>query len=150
MAQDHVAEPLARRRRESVRDARRYYAGMFVLGLVILAATVAPTVWGWWQTAVPAAIGTAIFIFVLITIVGSLPMHSRAYVWPYFDCDPGRIPHPGERFGRALFRFSGVLDGWAREAGVSVRSQSRQDSGWVALISAPSGRAAGRAGRPAG
>lgn len=119
MAQDHVAEPFARRRRESVRDARRYYAGMLVLGLVILAATVAPTVWGWWQTAVPAAIGTAIFIFVLITIVGSLPMHSRAYVWPYFDCDPGRIPHPGERFGRALFRFSGVLDGWAREAGLS-------------------------------
>ena len=58
MAQDHVAEPFARRRRESVRDARRYYAGMFVLGLVILAATVAPTVWGWWQTAVPAAIGS--------------------------------------------------------------------------------------------
>ena len=65
MAQDHVAESFARRRREIVRDARRYYAGMFAAGLVILAATVAPTVLGWWQTAVPAAVGTAIFIFVL-------------------------------------------------------------------------------------
>jgi hypothetical protein len=117
MAENHVAEPFARRRREFVQRAWRFYRVMFGIGAIILAVTVAPLVLGWWQAVWPAAIGTAIFAFMLIHFVGVMPMQYRAYVWPYFE-GPPMEPLPTARFGRALYRFSGVLDEWAREAGL--------------------------------
>ncbi|MBM3345437.1 MAG: hypothetical protein FJY55_02885 [Betaproteobacteria bacterium] len=117
MAENHVAEPFARRRRELVRRAWRFYRGLFGVGAVILAATVGPLLLGWWQAVWPAAIGTAIFAFMLIHFVGVMPMQYRAYAWPYFEGAPLEPP-PSARFGRALFRSSAVLDDWAREAGL--------------------------------
>lgn len=113
-----VAEAFARRKRENIQRALRFYARALVLGFVVLACSVTPLVLGWWETAVPAAIGTAFLAFILILLVGNLPMEYRAYVWAYFDCDPELIPHPGAKFGRALFGESARLDAWAREAGL--------------------------------
>jgi hypothetical protein len=119
MAGSRVAERFALRQREKRIRALRYAARLLLISVIVLVCTVVPTLLHWWDTVVPAAIGTAIVALLLFGILVSLPLEFVfCYIWLYFDGEPNRIPHPGPRFGRALYRESARLDEWAREAGL--------------------------------
>ena len=122
IAESRVAEPFARRRREKFSRSLRFAGGALIVCVLIFCATVLPVLMQWWDNAFPAAIGSAFVALLLVSAVVMLPLDFITFIWPYFECDPDRIPHPGARFGRALYRESGQLDDWAREAGLALLS----------------------------
>lgn len=119
----NVAAPYARRHRRKVIAALRHGAAMLLAAVLVLALTAAPTLLGWWDTALPAAIGTAIFALILLSILVMLPLELIAYVDLHFDRPVGGVPFPGLRFGRRLYQGSGLLDAMAREAGLAPLSE---------------------------
>jgi hypothetical protein len=96
---------------------------MLLAGALVFVCTVAPTWLLWWNTVVPAAIGTAILALILFGVVVRLPFESVAYVVLYFERELAGVPYPGLRFGRLLYRQSGRLDAMARRAGFAPLSE---------------------------
>lgn len=113
-----VAPRFARRRRQRLWATLRYTVWLLLAGALVFVGTVGPTWLLWWETVIPAAIGTAIFALILFGVVVRLPFESYAYVTPFFERDLTSVPFPGIRFGRRLYRESARLDALAREAGV--------------------------------
>jgi hypothetical protein len=116
-----VPSRLALRHRQQVLRSLRWAAGLLGAGLLVLVATVGPTLLLWWNTPVPAAIGTAIFALVLLSVVVFVPLEALAYVSLYFD-RPVELPRPGRGFGRRLYRECGRLDALADAAGLRLVS----------------------------
>ena len=111
------------RRRENLRSALRYAGGMVLISTLLITCTVGPLYLGWWDTALPAAIGSAIAALILFAVIVNTPLEAFAYVAVYIDRDPYRLPLPPRGFGRALYRESGRLDAMAREAGLVPLSE---------------------------
>lgn len=111
-----VAAPYAQRHRRKVIGALRHCGWLTLVAVLVLACTVAPTLLLWWDTGVPAAIGSAIFAVLMFSVVVFLPLELIAYVELHFDRLLEGVPFPGFRFGRTLYRESGRLDAMAREA----------------------------------
>ena len=114
-----VASRFARRRRQRLWATLRHTGAMLLAGSLVFVGTVAPMWLLWWDTVVPAAIGTAIFALILFVVVVRLPFESVAYVVLYFERDLTGLPYPGLGFGLRLYRQSGRLDAMAREAGLT-------------------------------
>jgi hypothetical protein len=117
-----VAVRFATRRRRRLWATLRYTGWLLLAGLLILVCTVGPMWLLWWNTAVPAAIGTAIFALILFAVVMRLPFEAFAYVSLVFERDLTSVPFPGFRFGRGLYRESGRLDALADAAGLPLLS----------------------------
>ena len=118
-----VARPFAQRHRQHYLSGLRFSGWLLLFGVIVLGCTVGPTLLLWWNSAVPAAIGTAIFAVLLFSVVVMLPLEFVAAVHPYFDRRLGDLPFPGFRFGLRLYRDSGRLDALAREAGLPPLSE---------------------------
>ena len=100
----------------------RYSGWLLLISGLLLACTVGPLYLGWWDTALPTAIGSAIAALLLFAVVVNTPLELLAGVRLYFDRDHYQLPHPAFGFGRALYRESGRLDAMAREAGLTPLS----------------------------
>lgn len=113
-----AAERFALRHRRKVLSGLRYCGWLLLIGVLLLACTAGPLYLLWWETAVPAAIASAIVALLLFAIVTMMPLELFAYIAVYFDRELPRLPFPGFGYGRALYRESGRLDAMAREAGL--------------------------------
>ena len=91
------------RHRASVRSALRYAATLLLIAAALVACTVWPTLRGWWETVVPAALASAIAALLVFAVVVNTPLELIPFVALYFDRDVGAGPVPGG-FGRALYR----------------------------------------------
>jgi hypothetical protein len=100
----------------------RHGGRLLLFGGVVLACTVGPTLLGWWDTALPAAIGAAFFAVLLFSVVVNLGLEFIASVHAYFDRRLGDVAIPWPN-GRALYSESGLLDALAREAGLPLLSE---------------------------
>lgn len=110
-------------RRRKFLSSLRHAARLLVISALLLAATVLPLHLGWWDSALPAAIGTAIAALLVFAVVVNTPLEAVAYVTLYADRDPYSRPRPEPRgFGRVLYRASGRLDETARAAGLTPLS----------------------------
>jgi hypothetical protein len=112
-----------RRRRENLRSSLRHAGWLVLISVLLLACTVGPHYLGWWDTALPAAIGSAIAALILFAVIVNTPLEAIAYVAVYIDRDPYSLPLPPRGFGRALYRESGRLDAMASEAGLTPLSE---------------------------
>jgi len=104
-------------------DMVRYSGWLLLFGVLVLVCTVGPTLLLWWDTVVPAAIGTAIFAVMMFSVITMLPLELIPYVGLYFDRRLDDLPFPEFRFGRELYRESGHLDTMARDAGLPPLSE---------------------------
>jgi hypothetical protein len=112
-----LARRFAERRRASLLSALRYGGWLTLVAALLVGATVAPLIAGWWHTAIPAAIGSAIAALLLFAVAVNLPLELIPYVALYIERDDYRPPPP-RGFGRMLYRHSGALDALAAEAGL--------------------------------
>ncbi len=112
----------ALRHRQRFMASLRYSGLLLLISGLLLACTVGPLYLGWWDTALPAAIASAIAALLLFAVVVNTPLEAIAYVGLYFDRDHYKLPRPPFSFGRALYRESGRLDAMAREAGLTPLS----------------------------
>jgi hypothetical protein len=118
MAAREVSAPFERSRKAKYRRTLRGHGktiGGFTLLLLLM---ILATEYGLWHSPWPAAIGTGLLAFAVINAAGAFTVAGRAYVALVVEGPPEGLPPVGEKFGRALFRFSGRLDDWAREAGL--------------------------------
>jgi hypothetical protein len=113
-----VAERFGLRHRSKVLNALVRSGWLLLFGILVLVFTVVPTLLLWWDSAVPAAIGTAIVALIVFTLIVMLPLEFIPYLGLYFDRPLEGVPFPGFRFGCALYRQSGRLDAQARAAGL--------------------------------
>ena len=100
----------------------RHGGWLLLFGGVVFACTVGPMLLGWWDTALPAAIGAAFFAVVLVSVVVNLGLELIASVHAYFDRRLGDVEIPWAS-GRALYSESSRLDALAREAGLPLLSE---------------------------
>jgi hypothetical protein len=114
-----VASRFVLRRRQRLGATIRHTGWMLLAGAVLFVGTAGPTWLLWWDTVVPAAMGTAVFALILFIVVIRLPLEAVAYMTLYLERDLAGVPYPGVRFGRFLYRQSGRLDAMAREAGMA-------------------------------
>ena len=106
-------------RRRKLLSSLRHSAMLLAIGALLLAETVLPLHLGWWDSALPAAVGTAIAVLLAFAVVVNTPLEAVAYVNLYVDLYPYHGPRPQPRgFNRALYRESGRLDAIARVAGL--------------------------------
>ena len=112
----------ALRRRQKLMASLRYSGWLLLISGLLLACTVGPLYLGWWDAALPAAIGSAIAALLVFAVVVNTPLEAIAYVGLYFDRERDKLPYPAFGFGRALYRESGRLDAMAREAGLTPLS----------------------------
>lgn len=117
----HAAERLAARHRAKIVAALRHSGALLGVALLLLALTATPTLLQWWDTAIPAAIGSALAAVVLFSVIAMLPLEFFAYLDVHFDREVPRA-FAGIAFGRRLYRESGRLDAMAREAGLPALS----------------------------
>jgi len=111
-------------RRRKLWSSLRYAGALLAIGALLLACTVLPLHLGWWDSALPAALGTAIAVLLAFAVVVMTPLEAVAYVTLYADRDPHDRPRPQPRgFGRILYRESGRLDEVARAAGLAPLSE---------------------------
>lgn len=99
----------------------RQGGGLLLLGSLMLIGTAGPTSLGWWESALPAAIGAAFFAVVLVSVVVNLALEFAASVHAYFDRRLGDVEMPWPN-GLALYWQSGRLDVLARGAGLPLLS----------------------------
>jgi len=111
------------RRRRNLWSSLRYSGLLLLIAGLLLACTVAPMLRGWWDTAIPAALGSAIAALLVFAVAVNAPLEAVAYVTLYFDRDPYAMPRSPRGFGRALYRESGRLDAIARAAGLTPLSE---------------------------
>jgi len=105
------------RRRQNLRRSLRYSGALLGIACLVLALTVGPLHAGWWDTPLPAAIGSAIAALLIFAVAVNAPLEAIAYVALYTDRQLS-LALPPRGFGRALYRQSGRLDALAREAGL--------------------------------
>ena len=118
MAAREVSASFERSRKAKYRRTLRGH-GKAVAGFaVVLVLMILATAHGLWNSPWPAAIATGLLAFAVINAAGAFTVAGRAYVALVVEGAPDGLPPVGEKFGRALFRFSGRLDDWAREAGL--------------------------------
>ncbi len=112
----------ALRHRQKWMASLRYSGWLLLVSALLLACTVAPIFLGWWDTALPAAIGSAIAALLVFAVIVNTPLEAIAFVNLYFDRERDKLPHL--KFGslRALYRESGRLDAMALEAGLTPLS----------------------------
>ncbi len=84
-------------------SALRHSATLLLIAAALVACTVWPTLSGWWETVVPAALASAVAALLVLAVVVNTPLELVPYVALYFDRDVGAGPVPGG-FGRALYR----------------------------------------------
>jgi hypothetical protein len=113
----------AQRHRQNLRAALRHSGWLLLISGLLLACTVAPLPLGWWDTVLPAAIGSAIAALLLFAVIVNTPLESIASIALYFDRDHYTLPHPKSGFGRALYLESGRLDAMAQEVGLVPLSE---------------------------
>jgi hypothetical protein len=113
----------ALRYRQKLMAALRYSGWLLLISGLLLACTVAPLYLGWWDAALPAAIGSAIAALLVFAVIVNTPLEVLAFVSLYFDRDHYTLPHPKLGFGRAFYRESGQLDAMALEAGLTPLSE---------------------------
>ncbi len=113
----------ALRRRRNLRSSLRYSGLLLLIAGLLLACTVLPMLRGWWDTAIPAALGSAIATLIVFAVAVNTPLEAFAYVALYLDRDPYSLPPPPRGFGRSIYRESGRLDAMAREAGLAPLSE---------------------------
>ena len=104
----------ALRRRQNLRAALRWDATLVAGGAALVAITVAPLLLGWWDSAWPAAIASAILALLLFVVAVHTPFEAVAYVDIYTDREPYNLPPPPKGFGRALYRHAGKLEALSR------------------------------------
>jgi hypothetical protein len=117
-----ITRRYAQRHRRRFASTLRQAGQLLLLGGAVLACTVAPLYFGWWDTTLPAAIGTAFFVVVLVSVMANLGLELIASVHAYFDRPLGDIAIPWSG-GRALYGESARLDALAREAGLPLLSE---------------------------
>ena len=100
----------------------RHGGWLLLFGGVVFACTVGPMLLGWWDTALPAAIGAAFFAVVLVSVVVNLGLELIASVHAYFDRRLGDVAIPWPN-GVALYAESTRLDALARGAGLPLLSE---------------------------
>jgi len=100
----------------------RHGGRLLLFGGAVLACTVGPTLLGWWDATLPAAIGAAFFAVVLVSVVVNLGLELIASVHAYFDRRLGDVEIPWPN-GLALYCESARLDALAREAGLPLLSE---------------------------
>lgn len=110
------------RRRRKLWSSLRYAGLLVLISAVLVGATAGPLYLGWWDAALPAAIGSAIAAVILVAVVVNTPLEAFAYVHLYVDRDPYSLPRAPRGFGRALYRESVRLDAIARDAGLAPLS----------------------------
>ena len=118
----NITRRYAQRHRQRFASALRHAGWFLLLGGTVLACTVAPPFLGWWDTTLPAAIGTAFFVVVIVSVMANLGLELIASVRAYFDRPLGDVAIPW-RSGRALYGESARLDALAREAGLPLLSE---------------------------
>lgn len=117
-----ASKRFALRHRQKLMASLRYSGWLLLISGLLLACTVGPFYLGWWDTAVPAGIASAIAALLLFAVVVNTPLEAIAYVGLYFDREPDRLSFRSLGFGRALYRESGRLDAMARDAGLTPLS----------------------------
>ena len=95
----------SQRRRQNLWAALRWCVTLVSAAVALLAATVIPMLVGWWDTALPAAIATAIAALALFAVLVSAPLEAVAYVALYTDRP---VAAPPRGFGRAIFRIEAL------------------------------------------
>lgn len=123
MSSGKVAGRFALRRRQKFMASLRYSGWLVLISGLLLACTVGPLYLGWWDTALPAAFGSAIAALLLFAVIVNTPLEAFVYVGLYLDRDPYSLPRPPSGFGRALYHESARLDAIAREAGLPPLSE---------------------------
>jgi hypothetical protein len=110
-------------RRRKLFSSLRHSGMLLAIGVFLLAATVLPLHFGWWDSALPAAIATGIAAVLAFAVAVNTPLEAFAYVHLYVDQYPYDGPRPTPRgFNRFLYRESGRLDAIARAAGLAPLS----------------------------
>ena len=117
-----VARRYTQRHRARFKSTLRHGGRFLLFGGIVLACTAGPTLLGWWDTALPAAIGAAFFAVVLVSVLVNLGLELIASVHAYFDRRLGDVEIPWTS-GRALYSESSRLDALAREAGLPLLSE---------------------------
>ena len=112
----------AQRHREKWKASLRYSGWLLLVSALLIVTTVGPLYLGWWDTALPAAIGSAIAVLLLFAVFVNVPLEAFTFVRLIFDGDVDPLSCTTHRFGRALYRESGQLDAMAREAGLASLS----------------------------
>lgn len=112
----------AQRHREKWKASLRYSGWLLLVSALLIVTAVGPLYLGWWDTALPAAIGSAIAVLLLFAVVVNVPLEAFTFVRLIFDGDVDPLPCTTHRFARALYRESGRLDAMASEAGLAPLS----------------------------
>lgn len=99
----------AERHRRKLWAGLRYSGLLLLIAGLLLACTVLPMLRGWWDTAVPAAIASAIAALLLFAVAVNTPLEFIPYVALYFDRELGVGPVP-RGFGRALYRETALSE----------------------------------------
>jgi len=123
MAAGEVSTPFEHSRKAKYRSTLRNH-GKTVAGFtILLVLMIQATEQGLWESPWPAAVCTGLLAFAIINAAGAFTVAGRAYVAIVIEGPTQDLPPLGEKFGRALFRFSGRLDDWARGAGLAPLSE---------------------------
>lgn len=97
------------RHRRQLLAGLRYAATLLLLAALLVACTVWPMLRGWWDTAIPAAIGSAIAALLVFAVAVNAPLEFIPYVALYFDREPTLERRP-RGFGRALYREAALSE----------------------------------------
>ena len=76
----------------SVRSALRYAATLLLIAAALVACTVWPTLRGWWETVVPAALASAIAALLVFAVVVNTPLEAS---FPSSRCTSIATSAPG-------------------------------------------------------
>ena len=117
-----VSGRFAQRHRQKWRASLRFGGRLLLISVLLVASTVGPLYLGWWETALPAAIGTAIAALLLLAAVVNVPLEAVVFISLVFDRAVVPLPCATHSFGRALYRESGRFDAMARDAGLPLFS----------------------------
>ena len=123
MAAGEVSASFERSRKAKYRRTLRGHGRSVAAFTIVLMLLVQATEHGLWDSPWPAAVATGFLAFAIINAAGAFTVAGRAYVDVVIEGPAEGLPPVGEKFGRALFRFSGRLDEWAREAGLKPLSE---------------------------
>ena len=117
-----VSRQFAQRHRQKWRASLRYGGRLLLISVLLVAVTVAPLYLGWWESALPAAFGSAIAALLLFAVVVNVPLEAFAFVRLIFDREVDPLPCTTHSFGRALYGESGRFDAMAGDAGLPLFS----------------------------